>query len=294
MRKENLWSWLLLIFAVSPELEEGTEEQSWSPEKHVVSVYHNKWQTIHGLFLSPLKFEGFDFGSNESGFVGEFYSVFPPQLLKSIWQILLCLQGSMGPHVLGSDLGSRNSARCLELSFVSQALLMCVVDFDKTSVLLSFFLRNQVELFLWDPRKFWPAASFSESPNSVCISRTRVDTLRGINGHSYKGSAHSWWFLSSHLLGLQNLGANWVQPGKASVLQCPSAQVGTEKVENSKKRRFWRSDPASGFLVLPALLCSDTEKGKPNNPTNPPKAFRGQTISQHPQAVLDAWWSLRR
>lgn len=78
MRKENLWSWLLLIFAVSPEPEEWTGKQSWSPEKHVVSVYHNKWQTIHGLFLSPLKFEGFDFGSNESGFVGGFYSFSPP------------------------------------------------------------------------------------------------------------------------------------------------------------------------------------------------------------------------
>lgn len=31
----------------------------------MVSVYHDKWQTSHGLFLSPLKFESFDFGSNE-------------------------------------------------------------------------------------------------------------------------------------------------------------------------------------------------------------------------------------
>lgn len=66
------------FFSVSPEPEEWAEKQSWSPEKHVVSVYHNKWQTTHGLFLSPLKFEGFDFGSNESDFVGGFSFLFPP------------------------------------------------------------------------------------------------------------------------------------------------------------------------------------------------------------------------
>lgn len=141
----------------------------------MVSVYHDKWQTTHGLFLSPLKFEGFDFVSNESlFFCMKVFLLFPPlgctkvvgkscYYSKAIWNHMfwgLILEPGNWPGAWSYHFCNRHSWH--------------FYDFEKTSELLTFFLRNQVEFCLWGTRKLWPGRGFLWPPVLRTGSRTRA------------------------------------------------------------------------------------------------------------------------